>query len=58
MTPTNAREVAVAHRSKNPPPPTGGEHAFLDGLVLQLLQKSPELRYQSGKFNLLRSLIS
>jgi len=49
MTTENARDIAVAHRSKNPPSPTAGENALLDGVVLQLLQKSPELRYQSGK---------
>jgi serine/threonine protein kinase len=58
MTPENAREVAVAHRSKNPQPPTAGEQPLLDGLVLQLLQKSPDLRYQSGKFLSLQPLIS
>lgn len=49
MTAENTRDIAVAHRSKNPPPPTAGEHELLDGLVLQLLQKSPEQRYQSGE---------
>jgi serine/threonine protein kinase len=58
MTTANAREVAVAHRSKNAPPPTAGEQPLLDGLVLQLLQKSPDLRYQSGKFLSLQPLIS
>jgi len=58
MTPENAREIAVAHRSKNPPSPTAGKHALLDGVVLQLLQKSPKLRYQSGKIHMSRWLIS
>ena len=58
MTTENARQIAIAHRSTKPPPPTAGKHALLDGLVLQLLQKSPVLRYQSGEIHWWRWLIS
>lgn len=43
-----ALEIAAAHRAQDPFPPTAGRHAFLDQLVLQLLQKAPDLRYQTG----------
>jgi serine/threonine protein kinase len=48
MTSENALEIAAAHRSQSPTPPTDGEEPFLDELVLQLLQKIPDLRYQTG----------
>lgn len=48
MSPENALEIAVAHRTRNPTPPTAGKEPLLDELVLQLLQKVPGLRYQTG----------
>jgi len=44
-----ALEVATAHRSQFPNPPTGGKQPLLDALVLQLLQKIPDLRYRTAK---------
>ena len=48
MTSESALEIAAAHRSQFPSPPTDGNEPFLDELVLQLLQKLPDLRYQTG----------
>ena len=48
MTSENALEIAAAHRSQSPLSPTDGKEPFLDELVLQLLQKMPNLRYQTG----------
>jgi serine/threonine protein kinase len=42
-------EIAAAHRAQDPFPPTAGRHSYLDQLVLQLLQKAPDLRYQTGR---------
>jgi hypothetical protein len=44
----SALEVSAAHRAQVPFPPTAGQHSLLDQLVLQLLQKNPDLRYQTG----------
>lgn len=48
MTPEIALEIAVAHRSESPIPPTAGREPLLDQLVLQLLAKAPTLRYRTG----------
>jgi hypothetical protein len=48
MTPEIALEIAVAHRSQSPIPPTAGREPLLDHLVLQLLAKAPTLRYRTG----------
>jgi serine/threonine protein kinase len=48
MTSEDALEIAAAHRSQLPSPPTDGKEPFLDELVLRLLQKLPDLRYQTG----------
>jgi serine/threonine protein kinase len=48
MSPENALEIAAAHRTQSPAPPTAGKEPLLDELVLQLLQKTPDRRYQTG----------
>jgi serine/threonine protein kinase len=45
-----ALEIAAAHRLEQPPEPTGGKDPLLDQLVLHLLEKNPDLRYQTGAF--------
>src|SRR5262249_42670266 len=52
-----AFEIVAAHRSQNPSRPTSGEESLLDDLVLQLLAKPPDLRYQTG-ISILAFLIS
>ena len=48
ITAESALEISAAHRVQVPVPPTAGRHSLLDQLVLQLLQKAPDLRYQTG----------
>src|SRR5579871_5576323 len=43
-----ALEIAVAHRLQEPLAPTTGKEPHLDELVLRLLQKNPDRRYQTG----------
>lgn len=54
VTTESALEIAAAHRAQVPFPPTAGRHSLLDQLVLQLLQKAPDLRYQTGISPLIR----
>ena len=44
----DALRVAAAHRSQDPLPPTFGEHPLMDQLILKLLHKKPDTRYQTG----------
>jgi hypothetical protein len=41
-------EIVTTHLSQVPTSPTAGKEPLLDELVLQLLQKVPDLRYQTG----------
>ena len=49
VTAESALEIAAAHRAQVPFPPTAGRQSLLDQLVLQLLEKTPDLRYQTAK---------
>jgi hypothetical protein len=40
--------IAALHRSQAPPPPTSGEQPLMDKLILKLLHKNPDARYQAG----------
>jgi eukaryotic-like serine/threonine-protein kinase len=57
MTPEMAFEIAVAHRSQSPMPPTAGREPLLDQLVLQLLAKAPTLRYRTGMYTVVLDLM-
>jgi serine/threonine protein kinase len=48
ITMESALEISAGHRAQVPFPPTAGKHALLDQLVLQLLEKAPDSRYQTG----------
>jgi serine/threonine protein kinase len=45
--------IAALHRSQAPPPPTSNEQPLVDQLILKLLHKNPDGRYQAGiqRFN-------
>ena len=42
-------EIANSQLAEVPPPPTKGDNLLLDELVLHLLEKNPDQRYQSGR---------
>jgi hypothetical protein len=44
----NAFEIVTAQKTQTSPAPTAGKEPLLDALISQLLQKSPDLRYQTG----------
>jgi hypothetical protein len=48
MSSEDALRVAAAHRSRDPPSPTFGEQPLIDQLILKLLHKKPDTRYQTG----------
>jgi len=45
-------EIAAAHRLQQPFGPTAGREPLLDELVLRLLEKNPDMRYQTGFIHL------
>lgn len=58
MSSKNALEVAVAQRSQSAISPTSGREPLLDELVLRLLQKLPNLRYQTGIQEIVNSILT
>lgn len=49
LTGEEVSEIVNSQLTETPPPPTKGDNLLLDELVLHLLEKSPDQRYQSGR---------
>lgn len=48
MSSEDGLHIVAAHRSQAPPSPTFGEYPLMDQLILKLLHKKPDVRYQTG----------